>query len=199
MSENCPICGKKLTMLNSGAGGRLASGEKLCIPCLKQASRHAPDITLHSKRFTVSDIRNCLPDPTPQACVSASVLPTPITSPPKKKNGFKIFVGLLIIAFAIYFIVDLFHKPSDAENSKRVYYAAQEFVKEKLKSPTSAVFGKEYSYIKDGNRWKIEGTVDADNSFGAKLRSKFTVQLIYKGEGSLRDKNNYTPVRVLIE
>lgn len=54
--------------------------------------------------------------------------------------------------------------------------AAQELVKERLKSPSTAKFPLDsYSVSRSGNNWKVSGYVDAQNGFGAISRSNWTV------------------------
>lgn len=63
---------------------------------------------------------------------------------------------------------------------------AHEFVKDRLKSPSTAEFPDEYSgqeTVEDlpNKTYKVSGWVDAQNGFGAKLRSIWTVKLHYEG------------------
>lgn len=54
--------------------------------------------------------------------------------------------------------------------------AAQELVKEKLKSPSTAKFPLDsYSVLRSGSNWMIGGYVDAQNGFGATVRSNWIV------------------------
>lgn len=118
MSENCPICGKKLTMMNTGVGGRLASGEKLCIPCLNRASRYNPEMTLHCKQFTADEVRSWFSatpgqeTAAPQSTATGSATaPANTPPPPKKKGCLHAFIGLLIIGVVAYFVINLFQEP----------------------------------------------------------------------------------------
>ena len=59
---------------------------------------------------------------------------------------------------------------------------AKEFVKDRLKSPSSAKFSSfSDNSIKEikTNVWEVSGWVDSDNSFGASIRSHFKVTLEY--------------------
>ena len=69
-----------------------------------------------------------------------------------------------------------------------VYYKAQNIVKGKLKAPSTANFGSisETTISRNGNTWTISGWVDAQNSFGATIRSHYTVKITFTS------KNNYT-------
>ena len=70
-----------------------------------------------------------------------------------------------------------------------VWGMAQSFVKDKLKSPSSAdfpVYGdSNVSITNSGDYYKVVGYVDAENGFGAETRSTFS--LVLKKSG-----NNYT-------
>lgn len=57
--------------------------------------------------------------------------------------------------------------------------AAEQEVKARLKSPSTAKFPTYNSatITKNGNKYKISGYVDAENSFGAKVRVTFTVNI----------------------
>lgn len=65
---------------------------------------------------------------------------------------------------------------------------AQQFVRQSLKSPSSADFGSVLGESQSPNRtvaeigenkFRVRGWVDADNAFGAKLRNNFVVDLEY--------------------
>lgn len=65
---------------------------------------------------------------------------------------------------------------------------AKDVVKSQLKSPSSAKFPFSYadedvSIMKSGNTYTVKAWVDAENSFGAKLRSDFTVTITKSGYG----------------
>lgn len=74
-------------------------------------------------------------------------------------------------------------------NEFDAYFAATEFVKRDLVSPSSAEFGtydKEKVQRVGENRFVVRGHVDASNSFGAKLRKSFVCRLRYLGEDEWR-------------
>lgn len=67
---------------------------------------------------------------------------------------------------------------------------AQDFVKQGLKSPSTASFGSVWSeYQKpdkcvtalDGDRYRVVGWVDSQNAFGATIRNRFALTLQYLG------------------
>ena len=76
----------------------------------------------------------------------------------------------------------------DAYGHNRSYaiVIAEDVVKSKLKSPSTADFCSNYEYTvsRSKNTWTIKGYVDAQNSFGAMLRSDFTVKITFTGKSS---------------
>lgn len=84
-------------------------------------------------------------------------------------------VGIVGGAFSIYGALnkDKQESPKNLEVLARM--ACEGVVEQNLKSPTSA----SYSSVVTGGAgtqhgpWTVEGTVDADNSFGAKIRSSY--------------------------
>lgn len=68
---------------------------------------------------------------------------------------------------------------SNEFNDISAYACAQNAVKNRLKSPSTAKFCS-YTDAKitlSGNIYTVSGYVDAQNGFGATIRSKFTVKL----------------------
>ena len=83
----------------------------------------------------------------------------------------------------------LAEKDSSSSNSDEATDAkicAAKAVKDQLKSPSTADFCK-YTEMTatnlGGNKWKITGWVDAQNSFGATVRENWTVTLTLTGSG----------------
>ena len=64
------------------------------------------------------------------------------------------------------------------ETDSLIIAIAEQFVKSALKSPSSAKFPwdyNEYKISKSNGNWVVSGYVDASNSFGAVIRSRFDV------------------------
>ena len=64
---------------------------------------------------------------------------------------------------------------------------AQEMVKAELKAPSTASFpwdSNAYTIKKDGNQYTVKGYVDAQNGFGAKVRSTFETCFTYEIVGT---------------
>jgi len=115
-----------------------------------------------------------------------------ITKKPKKVNG---CLSILIIAAAvltIFFIIGFFgdDSSSDSTNSTNNFLAynyAEDFVKQKLKSPSTAIFpgvSEKNEHIIDlgSGKYKINSWVDSQNGFGAMLRTNFSCTIIFEGE-----------------
>lgn len=97
--------------------------------------------------------------------------------------GLIIIIG--IIAFAFHSCLGN-SSSKEEDNTSMVITIAQEAVKKQLKAPSTAKFPwgsdeyniKEVASNDDGfNEYYISGYVDAENSFGAKIRTRFIVNL----------------------
>ena len=74
--------------------------------------------------------------------------------------------------------------PPSKDNSSMAWVMAQDFVKDRLKSPGTASFGKWYEQVYSdrvtalgNNRYLVRGWVDAQNAFGATCRTDFVCLL----------------------
>jgi hypothetical protein len=75
-----------------------------------------------------------------------------------------------------------FDEPSEGDAA----FMSQEFVKKNLKAPSTAKFpnpyGRDIDCTKLGNnRFKVVSYVDAENSFGAMIRTNYVAVVKYKG------------------
>jgi hypothetical protein len=71
----------------------------------------------------------------------------------------------------------------DEDASAYVKIACREWVKERLKAPATADFASE-SVSKVGKHYTVTGAVDAENSFGAQIRTPFLCTATHDGEAS---------------
>lgn len=93
----------------------------------------------------------------------------------------------LPIALLLLFVTgcgepDPAQKAADEARDRKImaYVMAQDFVEQRLKSPGSADFPTfEESFAEDlgSGKWRVRSYVDSQNSFGALVRSDFTVLL----------------------
>ncbi len=83
-------------------------------------------------------------------------------------------------------------QPPEITDSK-VYVTARNYVENVLKSPSTADFPLlDYRFFDLGNqKYKIVSYVDAQNSFGAQVRTNYSVTLSHNG-GDWADINNWT-------
>ncbi len=87
---------------------------------------------------------------------------------------------------------------SNSTSSKKIdaWVMAQQFVEDKLKSPSTASYGGVFSgdyqdpdsvvTVLGGGKYRVRAWVDSQNSFGAQIRTHFTCELEDQGGGSWR-------------
>jgi regulatory protein YycI of two-component signal transduction system YycFG len=95
----------------------------------------------------------------------------------------KIFFWLFLI-LVLLFLTELFNNNPTPPDKIDAYIMMKEFVKDKLKSPASADFesNQTIGYKFENGIFTFSGYVDSQNSFGAMLRTRFTVSINYKFE-----------------
>ena len=64
-----------------------------------------------------------------------------------------------------------------------VKLACHDWVKDRLKSPSSAKFSGD-TIKRTGNTYVVTGAVDSQNSFGAMIRNRYQCEAIHEGESS---------------
>lgn len=112
----------------------------------------------------------------------------------EQKNEVRGAIGCLAVTLFVVFFTFFScrnYKPSPesiAEGDRaEAWYYAQQFAKKELISPKSADFP---SYHTDGvkveiigdDKFSIRGYVDAQNAFGATVRSRFEAQISHEGK-----------------
>ena len=95
----------------------------------------------------------------------------------------------MIIFAAIY--SDRYNSSSSSSSSYSTdkflaYNYAEGFIKQKLKSPSTAKFPgisekDQHTTYLGSEKYKIESWVDSQNSFGATIRTKFSCIIIFEG------------------
>lgn len=95
-------------------------------------------------------------------------------------------LGIFGVAALLSLCLVLFTAGTDADSNPMALdacYMAQEFVKRELRAPASAKFGSAYDDCAalpgEANEWLVASHVDAQNGFGAMLRSNYVVQMRY--------------------
>lgn len=106
----------------------------------------------------------------------------------KKRKGSRVYILWILVAIGLFFwILTLTpnnNKPS-LTTSESAWYACRQFIEDRLKAPTTAKF-EHYNAAKvlvyANAEWRVFMVVDAENSFGAMIRSDFFCQLREEGE-----------------
>ncbi len=118
----------------------------------------------------------------------------------------KMKILILIAAAAIYAVIlhtaittygrpgGMDYRPHEAKSvneNSRVWLAAEEAVRRQLKAPSTADFGSVFGDYQDPDKqvvaldngsYAVHGWVDAENSFGAKLRSTWVCNIRLTGD-----------------
>lgn len=121
---------------------------------------------------------------TPQPDEPAAALAAPAK---KKPNvwGFWAVFGVVVLCCS-GFMLKAFNGSDDDSSSPEVTgvsaeLACQDFVKNRLKAPSTAKFSA-VSHTGSGSFYTVTGAVDAQNSFGAMLRLNFTCKVTSQGD-----------------
>ena len=101
-------------------------------------------------------------------------------------NKNKRFIWVLMCALFAFSLLWLACEVKDGDTQKKVEakVMCEKFIKDRLKSPTSAKFSEGIENIEylGEKKYKYKGTVDAKNSFNASLRKNFIC--VVKDEGN---------------
>jgi hypothetical protein len=94
-------------------------------------------------------------------------------------------VAILLCILGYTWSAGLVQGPDDAGAS----VACRDFVSRQLKAPATAEFADDYEFDGEGDDYTIRSYVDAENSFGARIRTSYTCKVHYTGnnEWSLVD------------
>ena len=106
----------------------------------------------------------------------------------KEQKTFQLTVAILVIILLIICGIGIgeFDRNKienvDIKDSKDAWYTCEIFIERVLKAPTTADFehfNEERVYSIDANIWAVQMYVDAQNSFGAQIRSEFYCETQY--------------------
>lgn len=103
-----------------------------------------------------------------------------------KKQCISLWVFFLLIGL---FLSTLFSSAPDTPDEGTAYHMSHEFIKGALKAPATAQFApySESQVIKvKENLFTVRSYVDAENSFGAKIRNHYTCTIEYEGNKNWR-------------
>ena len=73
----------------------------------------------------------------------------------------------------------------DAGSSAGARGVCEQFVEDRLRAPATADFSGATA-TGAGDTWTVRGQVDSENGFGAQLRSAYTCQVLFTGDGNYR-------------
>jgi hypothetical protein len=117
------------------------------------------------------------PAPRRKDSESAFVLPD---VPAKKEDHSSFWIGLGVAAVIALVLVCSLHgtgaSGTEGDRSNAAISACENAVKDQLKAPSTAKFSNE-RYTDSDPSWRATGDVDAENSFGAMIRSHFDCDL----------------------
>ena len=116
--------------------------------------------------------------------MTANLEPTaqPADPEPKKKktHGCLIFIALMVAGGIVLSLISNSGGGDGGADQYGAQVMCENFVKDRLKSPDSADFSNETTTMGvNDTLWEVSGDVDAENSFGASLRSHFTCVVRY--------------------
>ena len=125
----------------------------------------------------------------------------------RKRQSNSNVIGLCLVIFVIIgFILIFSHFVNEGRKSSTPTYStsasgstyvnlsksdalwiAKDFVKQKLKSPSTAKFSydtNDYKFIHSGDAWTVNGYMEAQNGFGTYIKHSFEVQFkVYQKSG----------------
>lgn len=106
------------------------------------------------------------------------------TDEEKNRMTLNIIFFIVIVVIVLFMFRSCINRVSSIDELD-AYVAAQMFIEKRLKAPNTADF---QNYDSDNvrkiseNRYSVRGYVDAENSFGAKIRNQFSCQVEYIGD-----------------
>ena len=104
----------------------------------------------------------------------------------KKKENKNAAIGCSVILLVIALVVWFLYPTGEKGEKIDAYVTAQSYVKKHLKAPATAVFPSfDESFVQPAttNGFIITSYVDAQNSFGALIRSDYEI-IMYKKDGN---------------
>lgn len=99
-----------------------------------------------------------------------------------------VVIALIAADFAYFAKVQPRNTYSDSDyDAGMACIMAEKLIKPQLKAPTSAEFDYadcQQSAVLTGHTWTLHSYIDADNSFGAHIRTRYVVQITYESPPS---------------
>lgn len=114
-------------------------------------------------------------EPAPEQVAGDPTTATP-KPPPQGSTGKAIGIMVVVVAAVAAIIFAIYYNSDDNQATR----ACEAWVRDQLKSPSSAKFSGEHFYDANASlsgQPAVYGKVDADNDFGASIRSSFKCDL----------------------
>jgi hypothetical protein len=105
--------------------------------------------------------------------------PEPTPAPKRRKRPDWVPLVVITVIGAAIIAVVAAGALGDPDPEDAVKDACQSSVESRLKAPSSADFGGQIATDDGGGSWTVEGSVDAQNSFGAMMRTDYTCTVDY--------------------
>ena len=106
----------------------------------------------------------------------------PGLQPKKSSSGFwgcLGCLGVILVVVVIFGVVGANREPYDGNNEYEAISQCEARIERLLKAPATAEFD---SKATGGGSWTVNGTVDSENGFGAKIRSSFQCSVVIEGD-----------------
>jgi hypothetical protein len=105
----------------------------------------------------------------------------------KPNNGPLWAIGAIVVLIALCCGSSIFNNSNNDQGGPdegSAFVACKDFVRDRLKSPSSAEFGSinDATISDNGAEWTVSGPVDAENSFGASLRMNYVCVIEADGD-----------------
>lgn len=94
-------------------------------------------------------------------------------------------IGVVFVVAVMVLALYSSNRDGDAGTEREAVAQCEGFADKRLKAPDEAEY--DLAATSDGDQWVVTGTVDAENSFGAKVRSDVTCELHFDGDTAVLD------------
>ncbi len=105
----------------------------------------------------------------------------------KKQANWFMFVFIVMVLIGLYKCVS--SDPSTEVTELDAEMVAERYVKQLLKSPSTAEFPSTTAAETGDKTFHVDGTVDSQNGFGAMIRNSFECDVVETGSGTLKIEN----------
>lgn len=94
-------------------------------------------------------------------------------------------IGIAFVVLVLGFAVYSGTRGDEAGWEREAVAQCEGFADKRLKAPAEAEY--DLAAVENGDRWVVTGTVDAENSFGARIRSDVYCELHFAGDAAYLD------------